>query len=350
MVGGEKPLSGWSELIGNSQLPAWFSHAVSVGKLTGSMLWVGPHGVGKTTTANLLSRTLLCERNDAKGMSPCNACPGCLQVNARTHPDLIVLEKPADKSVMPLDLLIGPPDARMQQGFCRDIRLKPARGRRKVAILHDADFLNEEGANCLLKTLEEPPAEALILLIGTSEQRQLPTIRSRCRILRFIPPTGPDAARLLRSAHEVDATDEQIDVSVRMAAGDLHVAARLLRGDDQQWRSALAELLSQVNVDPTGLAKLINARVEDAGKEPSRRRDALRDVFSFSIQHFRQHLRHTVSAFSNGETDTTPTLNRLDRCMRAIREVDRSANQATLIECFVSDMAASRTGDRGQIG
>ena len=132
-------------------------------------------------------------------MTPCGVCQGCVQVIAETHPDLLRVGKPDDRSFIPLDLLIGRPEARMQEGFCRDIRLRPFRGRRKVAILQDADYLNEEGANCLLKTLEEPPADAVVILIGTSEQRQLPTIRSRCRIIRFASPSGQQAAMMIAS-------------------------------------------------------------------------------------------------------------------------------------------------------
>ena len=73
----------------------------------------------------------------------------------------------------------------MREGLCHDISLKPYSGRRKVAVIDDADYLNQEGANALLKTLEEPPPKSLLILIGTSEQRQLPTIRSRCRRLRW---------------------------------------------------------------------------------------------------------------------------------------------------------------------
>src|SRR4029078_2428636 len=78
-----------------------------------------------------------------------------------------------------------------------NIALKPYSGRRKVAIIDDADYLNKEGANCLLKTLEEPPPDSLLILIGTSEQRQLPTIRSRCQIVRFQPRAEGDVAELL---------------------------------------------------------------------------------------------------------------------------------------------------------
>src|SRR4029450_8202547 len=99
----------------------------------------------------------------------------------------------------PLELLIGDAEHRMRAGLCYNIALKPFSARRKVAIIDDADYLNKEGANCLLKTLEEPPPKSLLIMIGTSEQRQVPTIRSRCQIVRFQPLAEEDVAELLLS-------------------------------------------------------------------------------------------------------------------------------------------------------
>ena len=127
----------------------------------------------------LLSQTLLCQIVAPVADGSLRSCPACQQVRAGTHPDVVRVDKPADRTFIPFALLIGEPDVRMREGFCHDVRIKPLMGQRKVAIIEDADFLNEEGANCLLKTLEEPPPGTLILLIGSSEQRQLPTIRSR---------------------------------------------------------------------------------------------------------------------------------------------------------------------------
>ena len=338
--------TAWSNLIGHEQPKRWFASALRRGRLAGSFLFVGSAGIGKTMFAELLAQTLLCQRNPPESMTPCGDCEGCVQVAAETHPDLLRLRKPMDRSFIPLDLLIGRPEARMQEGFCRDIRLRPFRGSRKIAILQDADFLNEEGANCLLKTLEEPPPGALVILIGTSEQRQLPTIRSRCRIIRFASPTGPLAARLLRDVHGIPATDEKIDEATEMAAGDMHVAARLLRGDTEQFRGALISQLGSPHPDPVAVSGMITKHVEQAGKEASKRRGVMRDVFSLAIQHYRRQMRQDA----DGQTVQPATLARLDRCVRAIREVDRSANQSTLIECFAADIAAGVTGDRGEIG
>jgi DNA polymerase-3 subunit delta' len=339
-------MTNWQTLIGHAQIRQWFSVAIGKGRLGGSFLFVGNTGIGKRTVATLLARTLLCESNPPDQMNPCGTCQACVQVAAASHPDLIRLSKPADKSFIPLELLIGPPDSRMQEGFCRDVRLRPHRGQRKVAIIEDADYLNEEGANCLLKTLEEPPPCAMIILIGTSEQRQLPTIRSRCQTIRFLSPTGDDAQRLLREVHGVDASEEQIFDALETAGGDVHVAAELLAGGADRLRQAIDAQLNATHPDPLALKRIITGHVDQAGKEPSKKRDAMRDVFAMAVQHYRRRLRHDAA----GQVVAPVTLARLDRSLRALREVDRSANQATLIECYAADIAAGTTGDRGDIG
>ncbi|QDT03212.1 DNA polymerase III subunit tau [Rubripirellula lacrimiformis] len=339
-------MTDWSTLIGHDQVRQWFAAAIKQNRLGGSFLFVGSPGIGKRTVANLLARTLLCQRSEAAAMNPCGVCPSCLQVEAGTHPDVVRVAKPADKSLIPVELLIGSREARMQEGFCRDLRLRPSLGSRKVAILEDADYLNEEGANCLLKTLEEPPAGAIVVLVGTSEQRQLPTIRSRCQILRMGPLSVADASLLLRKVHGVEADDQQIASAMDVAGGDIEVAIRLLSGESDQLRHAVTAQLDAEYPDPVGLARVVTAHVDAAGKDAGKRRGAMRDVFSMAVQHFRRQMRAGAL-----QGDVSPlTLARLDRCVRALREVDRSANQATLIECFAADIASGVTGDRGEIG
>lgn len=336
---------GWQDLAGHDQVIGWLAHALSRRRLGGSLLLVGSPGIGKRTIARLLARTLLCERSDPAELNPCGQCGGCQRVTAGTHPDFIVVAKPADKSVIPLESLIGPPDDRLQSGFCHEVRMRPMQGGRKIAVIEDADHLNEEGANCLLKTLEEPPPHALIVLIGTSEQTQLPTIRSRCQVMRLGPLSADAAKTVLRKAYEIDATDQQIAFATTTAGGDLRAAARLLREQDGGFRKALIELLSPLHPDPAAVAQRIHAHVEQAGREAAARREAMRDVFAIAVQHFRGRLRQQAE---RGEFDAA-TLARLDRSIRAIREVDRNANQATLIECFAADIALGISGDRGDL-
>lgn len=341
----ESPLVTWSSLIGHDRIRDGFAAAISQQRLGGSFLLVGPAGTGKHTIAQLLTQTLLCQASPPADMSPCGRCPSCQQVRAGTHPDVVRVGKPEDKSFIPVSLLVGSPEVRMQEGFCHDVRIKPMMGQRKVAIIDDADFLNEEGANCLLKTLEEPPAGAVILLIGTSEQRQLPTIRSRCQTLRIGPLSMQSSIRLLREVHAAEGDDSRLREAIEISGGDMHAAIRLLQGDADKLRESFVARLRGPHPDPIAISKLFNQHISDAGKEPMKRRAAMRDLFAMSVQHFRQQLRH--EALENRAQAIT--LARLDRCVRALRELDRSANQATLIECFAADIAAGTTGDRGGI-
>ncbi|QDT58143.1 DNA polymerase III subunit tau [Stieleria bergensis] len=339
-------IAHWDDLIGNPQLKPRFSNAIGQQRLGGSLLFTGPPGIGKRSVATLLARTLLCERSQPKDMSPCGECPACAQVDAETHPDVIRVRKPDDKTLIPIDLLIGAPDVRMQEGFCRDIRLSPYAGKRKIAILEDADFLNEEGANCLLKTLEEPPNDALIILVGTSEQKQLPTIRSRCQAVRFQPLSNEQAIQLIIEKHQIEAGNTDVQQAVEMATGDIPVALRFLDAETREFAKTLGNTLSKPAPDPISLRRLINDRVEQAGKEPRVKRAALRDIFSICIQHYRRLVRHEASHYQSRPI----TLARLDRSVRAVRELDRMANVSTLIDCFAADIAAGTTGDRGDIG
>src|SRR5262245_36965017 len=184
-------------LRGHDDVAEKFCRALAKGRLASTFLFVGPAGIGKQTFALKLAQSLLCERVPEQQFAPCGECPSCHQVASLNHPDVELIVKPPDKAFIPVEMLIGDADHRMRAGLCYNIALKPYSGRRKVAIIDDADYLNKEGANCLLKTLEEPPANSILILIGTSEQRQLPTIRSRCQIVRFLPLAESDVAELL---------------------------------------------------------------------------------------------------------------------------------------------------------
>ncbi len=334
----------WSDLVGHQQIRDWFAAALAQGRLCGSMLFVGANGTGKRTVAKLLAKTLLCEKVPAKELAPCGACPSCVQVEAGTHVDVLRVAKPEKNSFIPVKLLVGDQETRMQEGFCHDVQLKPMIGTRKIAILEDADFLNPTGANCLLKTLEEPPTDAVILLIGTVEQKQLPTIRSRCQIIRF-SLSNENAKELLQEVHKVEASDEEIEEAIEISGGDMRVARRLLDSEAKQFRDALGKLLSAKHPDPIKISQMLTKHAEEAGKDAKKRRRALHDALAITVQIFRRKMR--ANAYTQ-QFDSL-TMARVDRSVRALRELERNANQATLIECFSADIAAGITGDRGDL-
>ena len=187
----------WQGIEGHDEVVAKFRQALERRRLASTFLFVGPAGIGKRLFALKLAQALLCQVNAAESLEPCGRCPGCVQAAAGTHPDLITISKPEGKSAIPVALLIGDKDHRMDEGLCHAISLKPFMGGRKIAVIDDVDDLNQEGANCLLKTLEEPPPQSLLILIGTSADKQLPTIRSRAQIIRFRPLEESVLAELL---------------------------------------------------------------------------------------------------------------------------------------------------------
>ena len=167
------PMS-WHGIQGHNAVVELFRRALERQRLASSFLFAGPSGIGKRTFALKLAQAMLCTERPEAALDPCETCPSCTMALAGTHPDVDLVSKPADKAFLPLELLIGQREHRRQEGLCHNIGLKPFLGGRKIAVIDDADFLNAEGANCLLKTLEEPPPQSVLILVGTSPAKQLP--------------------------------------------------------------------------------------------------------------------------------------------------------------------------------
>ena len=139
---------------------------------SGVLLFAGPDGVGKKLVALRFAMGLLCERGEFLG---CQACPSCRLVLAEQHPDLRLAQPPAGKK-HPLDSV---------HAFQEWLAFRPWRGERKIWIWDEAEKMRTEAANALLKSLEEPPPDTLVLLVTGQLYRVLPTIRSRAQIHRF---------------------------------------------------------------------------------------------------------------------------------------------------------------------
>jgi len=216
---------------------AWLE-AVDRQRLHHAWLLSGPEGVGKATFAYRAARRLLGAAPDASrgllGTSPDD--PVARLVAARAHPDLLVLERGAEDSRSKRAILVD--DVRRLPEF---FAKSPSVGAWRVAIIDSADDLNESGANAVLKTLEEPPARGVLLLISHAPGRLLPTLRSRCRRLTFAPwPTERIAAFLERRAETDSADAERL---AALACGAPGRALRLLRQDALELDEAAGELL-----------------------------------------------------------------------------------------------------------
>jgi DNA polymerase-3 subunit delta' len=249
-------------------------------------LFVGPAGVGKRRFAVELAKALLCERpHSENALEACDRCDSCLLVDAGTHPDLFMVGRPEDKNEVPIEVM---------KELCRSFSLKSARGHGKVGILDDADDLNEESANCFLKTLEEPPPFSVFILIGTSLDRQLATIKSRCQIVRF-PPLANDIVRQLLQKQGISDA-KMLDRLIRLAGGSPGQALAL--ADETLWnfRRDLLKGLVEPKVDSVGLARKFVEFAEEAGKETALQRRRAAQAMRLLVEALTDALRLSAGA------------------------------------------------------
>jgi DNA polymerase-3 subunit delta' len=228
--------------------------------------------------------------------------------------------------------------------FCLQLARTPVRGGRKVGIVLDADEFNLESANSFLKSLEEPPPGVILFLIATSTERQLPTILSRCQIVRFNALTAEELSAVLVDQGVVDK--RQRDRLVKLSGGSVSRAVAL--NDDAIWevREALISGITAGRPDFTQLAGVWSNFVEGAGKETAAQRNRASVVIAFLIDALRQSLRYALGASMEGiepedERRLKPFAQRIgpgrlieliEKCLEADVRVERRAQLILVIE------------------
>lgn len=179
-------------------------HAMLASHVPHAVLFLGPTSVGKRSLALDLAAGLLCS-GATGGERPCRACRSCRMVAHGNHPDIHVLEPEGPGG----QIRIGGPDmkppGRGVRDLVMDLALLPAEGVARVAIIGDAQRMNDEAQSALLKTLEEPPSRTTLILCTDDEERMLPTVRSRCAKVRLGTVSARDIETLLGARDLADA-------------------------------------------------------------------------------------------------------------------------------------------------
>ncbi len=224
----------FGDFIGNRHQVEVIQNAIKTGRLAHAYLFSGKEGIGKRLLATTIAQVLHCscpqEAPDGT-LEPCNSCRPCTKVDHLTHPDLFFLAPDG-------------PQIKIEQirNLQAKLQYRPLESKRKVVIIEDADCMNLSASNALLRTLEEPPPGTIFFLIATSGNKLLPTIRSRCRHLRFSPLSVEEIKRGLEENLE-DMGSYNTDLLAQMAEGSLGQALSLSGQDFQELRTGLIEAL-----------------------------------------------------------------------------------------------------------
>ena len=211
-------MAGFKDIVGHEQIIEHLKTAIEMGKVSHAYILNGPDLSGKMMIAEAFARALLCEKQDPDG---CGECRSCRQSDDRNNPDIIYVkhDKPNTISV---------DDIRTQLN--NDIVIEPYSNQYKIYIVDEAEKMNQQAQNALLKTIEEPPAYAVIMLLTTNADSFLQTIRSRCITLNLKSVKNDVIKSYLMTEKKIP--DYQADVCAAFAQGVVGKAIKLASSDD----------------------------------------------------------------------------------------------------------------------
>ena len=273
-------MAAFSDILGNEQIIEHLQNAIRMDKVSHAYILNAPEASGKMMIAEAFAAALQCEK---KGVEPCGVCHSCKQAASHNQPDIIYVrhEKPNT---------IGVDDIRVQ--INQDIAVKPYSSPYKIYIVDEAEKMNVQAQNALLKTIEEPPAYGVILLLTTNADSFLPTILSRCIRLDLKPVANDQLKDFLMK--KCGVVDYQADVCVAFSQGIVGKAMALASSAHfNEIKDAALQLLKRVkDID---LSEMIGA-VKHIGEYKLE----INDYFDIMMIWYRDVLLYKATADVNG--------------------------------------------------
>jgi DNA polymerase-3 subunit gamma/tau len=233
----------FSTVVGQGHITTTLKNAIRNAQLAHAFLFCGPRGVGKTTCARILAKTINCE-NPGKDGEACNTCHSCVSFNDGTSLNIHELDAASNNSVDDIRSLV------------EQVRFAPQAGKYKVYIIDEVHMLSSSAFNAFLKTLEEPPSYAIFILATTEKHKILPTILSRCQIFDFKRITPNDTVE-----HLQEIADKE---GIKAEQAGLHLIARKSEGCMRDALSILDKIVSFTNGELTYTNTLEHLNILDA--------------------------------------------------------------------------------------
>jgi DNA polymerase-3 subunit delta' len=326
---------GFGEIIGQEQALAILRQTLGNKRLHHAYLFTGPEGVGKRTTAMALAMALHCgQRNN----DSCGACAECARIKARNHPDVREIEPLSGKKEIGIQQI---------RDMEKELHFRSFSGAWKVAIIDPATLLNAASQNALLKTLEEPPGQSLLILISPNSGALLPTLRSRCVRVSF----GPLPHQLITGfiASKKGLVQEEAQILAAASMGSLGTALRMnvkeLRERRVEWRGILCGLKAGDYRSAMESAEALASSREGALKFFEWAESWYRDLL---VCQLRRDDRQIINAdmlpeLQGQQQKTTPEslLSAVRHASEAARRIRRNLNRRMVLEEFLFGVVRS---------
>ncbi|HEX9013571.1 MAG TPA: hypothetical protein VF813_08650 [Anaerolineaceae bacterium] len=319
------------DITGNEWAARLLAHHAASGEPAHAYLLAGPPGIGRRTLALRFAQELNCPQPVAPGQ-PCRTCRTCVQIERMQHPDLFVVERAPDKTELLIDQV---------RTLQHNLSLRPYEGRYRIGLILRFQEANLNAANALLKTLEEAPSQAVLLLTADTPESLLPTIVSRCEVLLLRPMTPERTAGQLEEREGI--SHERALLLGHLSGGRYGYALRLeneprLLEQRGEWLDSLHELLGSSRRERFIYADRI-----------SRDKDLFRQALQIWLAYWRDALLITANAAAplvnldrepelralSGRIDLATSRRLIHETQKALRQLDANAIPRLVAEVLV---------------
>ena len=319
----------FADIIGHERQLLTLRSALVSGRLHHGYFFVGPDGVGKRTVATALAKAVHCLENDDDF---CGRCVNCARISDGNHPDVRLIEPLAGKKEISIQQI---------RDLERELNYQSFTGKRKIAIIDPSILLNLASQNALLKTLEEPPTDSLIVLVAANAGGLLPTVRSRCLRLAFAPLARSQVAGFLQTKLAMSAGDAEFLAAMSM--GSIGAAVNLDKDEliekRRTWAGMLSSLKPGDHQAAMSAAEALSANREDLLRFLKWSESWYRDMLILRVSEkaddlvnldMQEQIRQ--QSVSNG---TDGALNALSRIADAAAGIQRNLNRRMVLEKFL---------------